>query len=410
MLWRAMGPVGRRADFRRLWAAATGSTLGTYVTGLALPLLAVDGLRATPWQISAMTIATTAPSFLLGLVAGAWVDRLRRRPLMIACDLVRALVLIAIPAAAWLGWLTMPRLIAAAALMACAALCFDIADRSMLPSIVGRDELIDANRAITAGLTVSEASGSALGGWLVHSLSAPGALLIDAASFVWSAMLLRGIAAPEPPPVPRGEDSAVAAEIRDGIRFVRSNALLRSLAGTLLIACIARQMIGVVIFIYVSRDLGFSAGALGLVFATGGLFSLMGSVASGRLFARFGIVPALVGALALKGLSDGAVTLTPGATLIGGLLLVAGQVGDFGSTIYHMGEVSLRQAAAGDAWQGRMHGAFRVLEFGGYLAGALIGGALGETFGARATIAVSAAIYLIAALTLARWREVGSRQ
>ena len=152
-----MGPIGQRTDFRRLWAASTGSALGTFITGIAMALLAVDVLDASPWQLSALGLAGTVPSFVIGLVAGAWGDRLRRRPIMIACDLIRAAILTLVPAAAWLGWLTMNGLIAAMAVHALAALFFDIADRAMLPTLVDREEIVDANRMITAGMTVSEA-------------------------------------------------------------------------------------------------------------------------------------------------------------------------------------------------------------------------------------------------------------
>lgn len=392
-----MGSVGRQRDFRRLWTAATGSTLGTCITLIVLPLLAIKTLDATPWQIGALQIASTAPSFVIGLAAGAWVDRLRRRPVMIACDLIRAAVLTAIPSAAWLGWLTMPGLIAAVAVLAVATMFFDIADRSMLPMLVGRDEIVDANRMITAGMTVSEAGGFAAGGWLVHLLSAPAALLVDAATFIWSALILGSIQTREPAPAPSEERRPIRAEIHDGLKLISANPLLRILAAALLLASIGRQIIGVVFMIYVSRDLGFDAGALGLIFATGGFFSLIGSVTSNRVTGKFGIGPVLAGALISTFVADGAVTLATGPTVIGSIFLVAQQVSDYGSTLYHLGEVSLRQSVTEDAWQGRMHGAFRVLEFGGYLAGALIGGALGDALGARAAILIGASAYALAA-------------
>jgi MFS family permease len=401
MTWRWMGQVGQRSDFRRLWAASTGSALGTFITGIAMVLLAVDVLDASPWQLSALGLAGTVPSFAIGLVAGAWVDRLRRRPIMVACDLVRAAILIVVPASAWLGWLTMNGLIAAMAVHAVAALFFDIADRSMLPTLVDREEIVDANRLITAGMTVSEAGGFAIGGWLVHVISAPGALLVDAASYVWSAALLRSIETPEPAPAGQAEREPILAEIRAGLVRVWAKPTLRVLAVTLFIVSAGREMIGVVIMIFFSRDLGFSAGVLGVIFATGGLFSLLGSMASHRLIIRLGIGPLLLAALAFKFASNGVVTLASGPTVIGGLLLLLGQVGDFGSTLFHLGEVSLRQSIADDEWQGRMHGAFRVVEFGGYVVGALLGGALGGAIGARGTIVVGASCSLLAAVPIA---------
>jgi predicted MFS family arabinose efflux permease len=283
------------------------------------------------------------------------------------------------------------------AIHAVAALFFDLADRSMLPALVPREELIDANRMINAGMTVSEAGGFAIGGWLVHVISAPGALLVDAVSYAWSALLLRSIQTPEPAPAATTEREPILAEIRDGLTLVWAKPTLRVLAATLFIASAGRQIIGVVVMIFFSRDLGFSAGVLGLIFATGGIFSLLGSVASNRVIARIGVGPMLLAALVLKFAMDGAVTLAPGPTIIGGLLLLLGQAGDFGSTLYHLGEVSLRQSITEDAWQGRMHGTFRMLEFGGYLAGALIGGALGGAIGVREMFLVGAACSLLAA-------------
>jgi len=411
-IWRWMGSVGKRPDFRRLWLASTGSAIGTYVTAIALSLVAVKTLNATAWQIGTLQIATTAPSFLIGLAAGAWVDRLRRRPLMIACDLIRAVTLIAIPLAAWLGALSMPRLIAAAALLAVASLFFEIADRSMLPSVVGRDELVNANRMITAGATVSEAGGFALGGWLVHLLSGPAALLIDAGSFVWSATLLRSMEMPEPPPAPIEDRQPILAEIREGLRLVAGVRELRVLAAATLLASVGGQTIGVVYMIFVSRDLGFDAGMLGMIFATGGVFSLLGSITSNRVTAKLGTRTTLAAGLLFKAVTDGSLALAGGPTILGGAVLIGQQVGDYGATLYQMGEVSLRQTVTEDEWQGRMHGAFRVLEFGGYLAGAVIGGALGSAIGARGAIIAGAAITACAAAPIVlrgRFSVSGSR-
>ena len=393
-----MGTVGTHADFRRLWLAATGSALGTYVTAIALSLVAVKTLHATPWQIGALNIATTAPSFAVGLVAGAWVDRLHRRPVMIACDLIRATTLVTIPLAAWFDLLTMPRLIAAATVLALGDLAFEIADRSMLPSLVGRTDLADANRVMTAGMTVSEAAGFAAGGWLVQLVSGPGALLIDAVSFLWSATLLRSIETAEAVPAARPGRESILHEIRASARLVLAVPLLRVLAASLFFVSVGRQITGVVFMIYVSRDLGFSAGLLGLIFAAGGVFSLLGSISSNRMMSRFGFGPVIAAALIARFVTDGAITLASGPTLIGALFLFLMQVGDYGSTLYHMGEMTVRQAVTADDWQGRMHGSFRMLEFGGYLVGALIGGALGERIGARDTIVAGAAFYLFASL------------
>jgi hypothetical protein len=187
------GGLWRNSSFVNLWGAATISTFGSLVTRTALPFTAILLLDASPATFSALLIAELLPGFLLGLVAGAWVDRLRRRPIMIAADLGRALLLLIVPLGAVMGWLGFAHLYAVAALVSVLGVFFDVAYQSFLPSIVARDELVEANSKLSAAGSVAEGAAFSVAGWLVQLLSAPIALLVDAATFVASAGLIARI-------------------------------------------------------------------------------------------------------------------------------------------------------------------------------------------------------------------------
>jgi MFS family permease len=341
------------------------------------------------------------PAFVLGLFAGAWIDRVPRRPVMIACDWIRAGLLLTIPLAAWLDQLTFVHLIAVAALLSVASTFFDIADRSMLPSLVGRDDLVEANRMLTAGSTVAEASGFAASGWLVQLFSAPGALLIDAATFVWSALTLRRIKRLEPVRDSEQVREHILRDTLGGLRFVRRNAVLVGLGGSLFLMSLSMQIVGTVYLLFVNQELGFSPGVLGLIFASGGLFSLFASLSAGRLMPRVGVGPLLIVSVLCVAAGQSLITVASAATAFAVGLMLLQQAMDFPWSIYEITQVSVRQSVTPDEWQGRMNGSFHMLEFGGYLLGALVGAWLGEELGLRATILAGAIGLAIAALPLA---------
>src|SRR5262249_13495754 len=180
------GSLLRHRDFRLLWAGDTISQLGTQVTALALPLLAITTLYATPFQVGLLTTFEYLSFLLVGLPAGAWVDRVRRRSVLIAGDVGRALLLGSLPVAAWLGMLGMPQLYLAALGAGLLTVFFDVASQSSLPHLVGREHLVEGNAKLQASQSVAVVAGPTVGGLLVQALTAPYAVLVDAASFLWS--------------------------------------------------------------------------------------------------------------------------------------------------------------------------------------------------------------------------------
>ena len=204
------------------------------VSGAALSFTAILFLNASPAQLGLLRVADLLPKFLAGLVAGVWVDRLRRRPIMVAADIGRALLLVTIPAAALLHQLRIELLYAVALLTGLLTLFFDIANRSYLPTLIRREELVEGNSKLTASASVAEFGGFSLAGWLVQWLTGPIAVLVDAVSFLFSALFLGMIRAPEPPPVPHGEQQGMRQEIVEGLQAVRREPILLSLAVTTL--------------------------------------------------------------------------------------------------------------------------------------------------------------------------------
>src|ERR671917_2449328 len=184
------GALRRNANFVNLWGAATVSTFGSLVARTALPFTAILLLDASPTDIGVLRVAELLPGFLFSLIAGAWVDRLRRKPIMIATDVGRALLILTIPLAAFLGWLGLGHLYVVAALVSVLSVFFDVAYQSFLPSLVENDELVEANSKLSAAMSVAEASAFSSAGWLIQLLTAPIAMLVDALTFVASAGLV----------------------------------------------------------------------------------------------------------------------------------------------------------------------------------------------------------------------------
>ena len=219
----------RNRAFMLLWGAATVSVFGSFVTRIALPFVAIETLRAGPIEIAALRAVDLVAALLVGFVAGAWVDRLRRRPVMIWADLGRAVLLGSIPVAAVGGWLTLAQVLLVSSLAAVLTTFFDVADKAYLPTIVSRAELVRANGALAATSSAVEFLAFGAAGFLVKLLTAPIAIAVDACSFIVSAAFLGGIRRPEPPPPPAADREPIGAEIREGMRIVAHDPVLRGL-------------------------------------------------------------------------------------------------------------------------------------------------------------------------------------
>ena len=387
---RRLTSLWRQADFMRLWAGQTISGFGSAITGLALPLTAILILRATPREMGLLGAAGTLPALLFGLLAGVWVDRARRRPLLIGAELGRALLLGSVPALAMLRLLRMEYLYVVAFLAGTLALFFDVAITSFLPSVVRREELVEGNSKLQLSGSVTSIAGPGLAGALVQLLTAPLAIAVDALSFLVSGVCLWFMRTPETPPAPARRGN-VAGEIGEGWRTLFHHPLLRAMTIGSALGSLAISVQGVVFMLFLTRELGLPPVLQGIILASSGFASLAGTVLAGRVTRRYGPGPAIIGGTLLVSLAMGAVPLAGGPAPAALALLVAAQVlHGIGTPIYSISQVSLRQAITPDRLLGRVNASRRFLVFGIGPLGALLGGFLGETIGLRSTLAVGA--------------------
>lgn len=378
--------VWRHPDFVHLWAATTVSMLGSFVTRTALPFAAILVLGAGAGEVAAIRAAELVAGLTVGLVAGAWVDRLRRRPILIWADLGRAALLGSIPAAFVLGALTLVQLVVVAFGAAILTTFFDTADRAYLPTVIGRDRLVEANATLTGSSSAAEFVGFGVGGWLIQLLTAPIAIALDALSFLVSALLLGGIRTTEPAPAGIERRAPVLDEIRDGLRLTLGHPILRPLA--LADAAVAGfwGVFGAV-YILFATEIGFSPGVIGLVAAVGGLSSLAGATVAGRAVRRLGVARFFLGTMVLVTLGNAFIALTPDAALLGLTCLLAQQLlSDSSLTAFDVVAVSIRQATVEDRLLGRVSASFHVLAMGAMLVGTVVGGLVGELVGVRAAL------------------------
>lgn len=391
----------RHPDFLRLWAGQTVSLFGSLIGRFALALTAVTLLDAGPGELAILAGAQTVPGFALGLVAGVWVDRLSRRAIMIAVDLARFAVILTVPVAWAFDALTMAQLWAVGFVTAAGAVIFEVAYEAYLPTLVSKEELVEGNSKLTGSASVAEVMGFSAAGWLVQLLRGPGAMLLDALTFLWSAFWLWRIRTPEAPPPPATQRSHVLLEAREGLRATFADPVLRALALSGALFWASTSIITVYYLVFLTQEQSWQPGVLGLIFAIGGVTSLGGSLVAGRTLPG-GIGPSLVVARLIAGVSMLFMPLTPGVTAVGLACLVAAQlVGDPAWTYYEINLVSLRQAIVGERLLGRVNASMRVLEFGGMLGGLGLAALLGAFFSAREALFFAAAVSTGAALFLA---------
>jgi MFS family permease len=402
MRFRLTG-LWRHPDFVKLWTGQTISLIGSQVTFLALPLTAVLVLNATPAQMGVLTAAGAIPSLLVGLFAGVWVDRRRRRPILIAADLGRAALLLLIPVAALLGVLRIEYLYVVAFLVGTLGLFFDVAHHSFLPSLVGREQLVEGNSKLEISDSVAEIVGPGLAGGLVQLVTAPIAIVVDAISFLISALFLGLIRTPEPAPKPPDEQQNILGEAVEGLSLVSGNALLRAIAGSMSTLHLFNSVLEAVFVLYVTRELGIGPGLLGLIFASGSVGFLVGALLPGWVSRRFGLGSGIIGGLLLVGLSDLLIPLVGGSgvVMVRILVLMAAQFFfGLGLTIFNIGQVSVRQAITPDHLQGRMNATLNFIAAGSVPLGGLLGGGLGEMIGLRPTLVLAALGEMLAVLWL----------
>lgn len=375
-------------DFRRLWAGESVSQVGTAVSQLALPLVAVLVLGATTFQVGLLTAIETASFLIVGLPVGAWVDRMRLRRVLIVNDLVRAVALSSIPLAYLRGTLTIGQLYAVALVVGLSTVFFDVAYQSYLPELVGLDSLTEGNAKLQASESLSAIVGPSLGGVLVQTLTAPYAVLIDALTFLWSAGWVAAIRMPTPKP-PRRPNRNLIREMKEGLRFVLGHRLLRAVAACTGTANFFSAMSASVIFVLLARQLQLSAGIIGVLTSTAAIGGLIGSVVAVRITARLGQGPAIWKSALVLGPPAAVLPFVHRDWTLG--LYAATQVVMWASVVvYNIAQVSFRQRLCPPDLLGRMNATMRFLVWGTQPLGAVAGGILGSVVGVRPTLAIVA--------------------
>jgi MFS family permease len=393
-------------DFRRLWGSLTITSFGAQVTNLALPLTAALLLRASPMQMGILVALETLPFALFSLHAGVLLDRVRKLPVVIAADIGRALALAAIPLAAWFGALSIEILFAVGFLCGVQNVVGGAAYQVLLAQMAGRKRLVEANAKTALGETSAALVGPGLAGGLIHALTAPFAIAVDAVSFLISALMLRRIEAPTDTRRPASETS-VWHEIGEGLRLVWRNRTLWGLAWLAGLWQFLHHMQIAVLILFATRELELSAGAIGFAYACGGFGCVLASAFAQRLSLRFGVGRVIVYGLLLTAAGWQAFALLGGSGWTATVLLGAAMlVFDFGAILYAINYLALRQAITPDRLLGRMTATMRFLTVASAPLGSLVGGALATGIGLRGTLLTVGALGLALALAAVRWSPV----
>jgi len=395
-------PLWRNAAFVRVWSAASISIFGSLITRIALPLVAILVLGSGAIEVALLRGLDLGVTLVFGLVAGAWVDRLRRRPVLIWADLGRAVLLGSVPVAFALGVLSFGQLLIVTGLAAILTTFFDAADIAYLPTIVERDRLVDANSALAASGSAAEFMAFGISGFLVQILTAPIAIAVDAVTYLASALLLGTIRQPEPPPPEPEDRDPVLTEIRVGLDIVWHSPILRAFVGAQMALAALWGVFGATFFLFVLDDLKLGPAVLGLVAGVGGASSFIGAVIASRTTARFGIGPVAIGAMLLSALGNAFIPLAPsGLPFVAIACLVAQQlIADSAVTVYDINEVSVRQTLVHDRALGRVTSTFKVAAILAQLVATIGAGVLAEAIGLRATAWLAPIGGLVAAAIL----------
>ncbi|MDN4613324.1 MFS transporter [Leifsonia sp. F6_8S_P_1B] len=449
-------------DFRLLLAGQTTSQLGAQVSGVAIPLLAVATLHASAFEVGLLGAASTIAFAVLGLPAGAWIDRVRRRPVLVASDLVRAVLLATIPLAWMLGVLSVWQLLVVSLLVGVARVFFDVGYRSYLPAVIGRDRVLAGNSSLEFVRASGQVAGPALGGVLVAALGAALVVLVQAVTFAVSAACLLGIRAregragaagayvlpaqaeteeraasvsdtdglvPETEEIRRpetresslprghaepaegaasvsgtaggGRRSRMGADIAEGLRVVFHTRVLRATAVASAVSNFAFAVASAVNIVFLSRTLGLPPAVIGVVIAVGSVTVMIGAAFTTRLAGAVGSARIIWLSLAVTTpLSLATAFAQPGWWTL--LVVVGIAAGELGQIVYAITNVSLRQQIVPDRLLGRVNATMQVVVMGLFPLGAIIGGVLGEVIGARWTVLAAGVLLLCCPILLGK--------
>jgi MFS family permease len=374
-------------DFTRLWTGQTISMFGTQVSAIAMPLIAALLLKATPAQMGILVALPFVPNLLIGLPAGAWVERLRKRPVLIAADLVRGCLVGSVPLLSLFGMLRIEHLYLLSLLGGLTGVFFDVGQTAYVPVLVSRERLMASNGKLQSSRAVSQIVGPSLGGMLVAVLTAPIAVVVDAASFFASAVFTLSIRKPEPAPAAAGAGRGIWSDVGEGMRFVFREPILRPALGWVATVNLCMSTLMAVYILYMTRELGFGARLVGMSMTAVGLGSILGATIAQRLAKRIGVGGSILGAALLAGAAG---LVLPAVVAPLAAAAVGQAVGMFafglGTTVANVNLISLIQAVTPPRLLARTIATIRFVTWGAMPVGALAGGALGERFGIRATL------------------------
>ena len=396
--------VLRDESFRRLWTGMTVSRMGTSVAGIAVPLLAVDVLEASAFMVSLLTASVWLPWLLIGLPAGAWIDRMRKRPVLLTCDVVSTLLIASVPAAAWLVELTIGHLLVVTLLAGVAAVFFQVAWTAYIPAMFEADDLVGANAVLQGSDSAVQIVGRATGGVLLAAVGAVAGLIIDAVSFLVSFVALASIRRPERP-VPPAPPRPLRSDVADGIRWLAGSPLLRSLTLHGAAGNLALTGYGAIIVVFLVRDLGVSTAMVGILMAVSGFGGVLAATVTPRLVRRFGAARTMIRSKIGAGFASLLIPLSTPELGLALFVLGWGLV----AVCLVIGNViagTFRQSYVPAALLGRVVTGMQFVNYGAIPLGALLGGVAATLVGARGAIWMMTVFYAVAGLilVLGPWR------
>lgn len=395
-----VGLLRRSGDFRKLWAAGAISQLGTYVSNLAIPLFALLDLHASVLQVTLLTTLRTGSQVVVGLLAGALVDRVRRRPVMIAADLGRMVLFGSIPVAAVLHVASIGQLYLVVFAGGMLTIFFNVANSCHLPLLVGPEDLVEGYARLQINQSVGATAGPSIAGVLVQWFGAPFAVVLDALSYLASAIGIRLIRTPEPTPAPKDGRPPLFGEIRAGLAFVFGHPVIRPIAGYLFTEAFFQGagFMGL-LTVFLVGPLRLTPGLIGLLGGIGMLGAVAGSLLAPRVAARLGLARALLASGVAIGAGALLIPLARPGWLVSCYVLGNAIMG-FSIILCIVTEGSITQAACPDELRGRMSATLQLMGYSGLPLGSLLGGILGTALGVRPIIWAAAAGLLLAALWL----------
>jgi MFS family permease len=388
----------RDANFLRMWGGQALSQFGAQITELAVPVMAVLLLQASEFEVGVLTAANVAAFLIVGLPAGAWIDRMRKRHVMIWADAVRAVALAALPLLWWLGALQMWHLYAVALVVGVATVFFDVSYQSLIPSLVRPRQIAEANGKLQATYEVANIAGPGIGGWLIGILTAPLAILATVGTYLVSFVALL-LTRDDEQPRAADDRAPILHEIWEGLRFVFTERLLRRIVATTGTSNFFNTISMTMLPIFILRELGLSPASMGVIFSLGAVGGLLGAIATPHIVRRIGEARSIP--VSSIGFSVIAVFL-PVAAMVPSiafpLLVAQGFVGSFTVLLYNITQVTFRQRITPPRLLGRMNASVRFVVWGVMPIAALLSGVLGTWLGVVPTMWIGAIGQLFAAL------------